>query len=50
MLPFPLKEGGEERAKQIPSQPRGYRDHTCEAAQPSHGSGPGLRANVGCSM
>ena len=35
---FPLKEGGEECAKQIPSQPRGDRDQTCEDAQPSHGS------------
>ena len=48
MFPFPLKEGGEERAKQIPSQPRGDRDQTCEDAQPSHGSFPGLRANMAC--
>ena len=44
---FPLKEGGEERAKQIPSQPRGDRDQTCEDATLAR-IFSGLRANVGC--
>lgn len=46
---LPLKEGGEDRAKQIPSQPRGDRDPTCEDAHPSHGSFI-IRANVGMPM